>query len=715
MNASTGTETAPSSTRGVQLTPDQLEALKPHVIALDDGRLGREATPHPQTAKRFTTVEADIDAIFRTHLPAFIEEKGLGTVPIVLYAHGGLVGVEAGFATAHQQVQWWKDNGVYPIHFVWKSGAMTAIWDAIGRWVTGGSRGPLGDAKDFLIEKGARAIGGEPVWRDMKLDAAASSDKAGGARVFVTKLREWMKDNPDRASIHALGHSAGSIFHAHLVPVALEAGIPRFETVTFLAPAVRMDTFRTLLLPHTDKIGKLTIFTMTEKAELDDNCFTHYGKSLLCLVSAAFEPNPGTRILGLHKDIQADGAVRHLLEGPAGELVLTPNKNSGDRASGADSHGGFDNDPRTMESVLLRVTGLKKPKAPFPSGARSTDPLGDVVVPESPRGTTGKTALCVGIDDYKQPSDRLKGAVEDTQSWGEVLRGAGFTVTTLTNSDATRANILGALFRMVTTAAPDDVLVFQYAGHGTFVTDERGGDEKDGKDEAICPVDFREGQLILDDDLARIWDLLPDRVSLTIFFDSCHSGNGSRRVSESEVSLPRGVELTSEDEYEFRAARGMAAPKGKDEALERVKDSETDTTPEPAGETSRQREVLFAACESHELAWETNGQGDFTRTVAPLLAEHIGKVSNRAFFEKIAATFDAHRQTPSFTALDEHSEALLLSRGGKADERTDDGGVSEAGPDGPAAVLSGLAAPSGSRKDAAVAQILRGLADLIES
>lgn len=704
-----------STSRAVQLTPDQLKALKPHVITLDDGRLGREATPDPQTAKQFSTVEADIDAIFKTHLPAFIEEKGLGTVPIVLYAHGGLVDEEAGFATAHQQVQWWKDNGVYPIHFVWKTGALTAIWDAIGRFVTGGTRGFFEEAKDKLIEEGARALGGEQVWLDMKLDAAASSDSAGGARKFATKLRQWMKNNPDRASLHAVGHSAGSIFHSHLLPVAFGAGIAKFETVTFLAPAVRMDTFRTLLLPHADRIGNLAIFTMTEQAELDDNCFNVYGKSLLYLVSASFEKNRQTPILGLHKDIKADAAVKGLLDGPRGELILTPNKNSGPTASGAASHGSFNDDRRTMESVLLRITGRDKPLKPFPTSARMPDPFENVVVPDSPRGLGGRTALCVGIDEYTQPSDRLKGAVEDAQLWGSTLRSAGFKVTPLTNKDATRENILGALFQMVTTASPGDVLVYQYAGHGTHAPDEEGGDEenKDKEDEATCPVDFREGQLILDDDLARIWDLIPDGVSLTIFFDSCHSGDGARRVTPGDESLPRGVELTAQDELEFRAARGMAAPRGKGSALKAVKDSEPDTVVEPAGEAPPQREILFAACTSSELAWETNGQGDFTGAVAPLLAQHIGQVSNQAFFDVIKANFDAHRQNPTFTAPDRLAEAPLLAEsaspsGGAAVEKPGGAGGTAGTPD---------RAPetNGSKRDAAIAKILRGVADLVES
>ena len=80
------------------------------------------------------------------------------------------------------------------------------------------------------------------------------------------------------------------------------------------------------------------------------------------------------------------------------------------------------------------------------------------------------------------------------------------------------------------------MLALQYAGHGTTVPDLDGDeaveDSRTGSlvDEAICPVDFAAGNLIVDDDLGEIWDLLPSGVSLTMFFDSCHSGGSQREL-----------------------------------------------------------------------------------------------------------------------------------------------------------------------------------------
>lgn len=61
-------------------------------------------------------------------------------------------------------------------------------------------------------------------------------------------------------------------------------------------------------------------------------------------------------------------------------------------------------------------------------------------------------------------------------------------------------------------------------GHGGQTLD-LDGDEEDGYDEVIYPVDFRNAGHIVDDDmhLIMVRPLLPG-VRLTAIFDSCHSG-----------------------------------------------------------------------------------------------------------------------------------------------------------------------------------------------
>ncbi len=68
-----------------------------------------------------------------------------------------------------------------------------------------------------------------------------------------------------------------------------------------------------------------------------------------------------------------------------------------------------------------------------------------------------------------------------------------------------------------------------YSGHGTQVKDE-DGDESDGCDEAIVPVDAKKKGCILDDDINRfIKDGGNTQVALII--DSCCSGTITRSIS----------------------------------------------------------------------------------------------------------------------------------------------------------------------------------------
>ncbi|KMU72668.1 metacaspase [Coccidioides immitis RMSCC 3703] len=92
-------------------------------------------------------------------------------------------------------------------------------------------------------------------------------------------------------------------------------------------------------------------------------------------------------------------------------------------------------------------------------------------------------------------------------------------------SQPTKANILRAMHWLVKDARPNDSLFFHYSGHGGQ-TPDLDGDEDDGYDEVIYPVDFRNAGHIVDDEMHRIMVRpLPAGVRLTAIFDSCHSGS----------------------------------------------------------------------------------------------------------------------------------------------------------------------------------------------
>lgn len=98
---------------------------------------------------------------------------------------------------------------------------------------------------------------------------------------------------------------------------------------------------------------------------------------------------------------------------------------------------------------------------------------GQVLAQNTPR----KLALLVGINRYDDPRwNLLNGAIYDTQLQRELLiHRFGFNpsdILTLTDSDATRENILQAFQEhLIKWAKPGDVVVFHFSGHGSQVAD----------------------------------------------------------------------------------------------------------------------------------------------------------------------------------------------------------------------------------------------------
>jgi len=143
-----------------------------------------------------------------------------------------------------------------------------------------------------------------------------------------------------------------------------------------------------------------------------------------------------------------------------------------------------------------------------------------------------KKALLVGIN-YFQTKSELKGCINDVKNVKEFLLQNGFkdsgpTMTVLTDNNPaampTRNNIISACMWLTHDNQPGDTLFFHYSGHGGQVEDT-SGDESDGMDETILPVDFQKNGQIIDDHLhVLLVQSLQAGVKLIAIFDSCHSG-----------------------------------------------------------------------------------------------------------------------------------------------------------------------------------------------
>jgi len=133
---------------------------------------------------------------------------------------------------------------------------------------------------------------------------------------------------------------------------------------------------------------------------------------------------------------------------------------------------------------------------------------------------SNKNALLVGCN-YLGTPNQLSGCVNDVNDIKRQIVTYGFNIVTITDADATRANIITAFTNLLVNSKPGDVLFFAFSGHGAFSVDPNSV-QTEGGDEYIVTVDMRS---IADFEFnAIIQTNLKKGVTLFAMFDSCHSG-----------------------------------------------------------------------------------------------------------------------------------------------------------------------------------------------
>lgn len=357
-----------------------LSELRPHVVSIgNDGAL----CSHGDIGTSAAAVREVLSSDF-ARITANWKKKR-----IVLYAHGGLVSQGDALQMVSELRKPMLEAECYPLAFIWK----TDYWTTLSNMLADATRrrrpeGVLDSMKDFMLDRLddaleplARVLTGKASWGEMKENALmATSTVDGGARLVAQLVAELVRD--EEVELHIVGHSAGSIFHAPLLqyltsegpirtgPLASAKlkglGVP-VATCTLWAPACTVQLFKQTYLPaiQSNKIGRFALFTLTDKAEQDDNCAHLYNKSLLYLVSHAFEataripllqPN-GEEILGMSKFVEKDADLQAMFKKAPADWVTSPNNEPlGSRnASTARHHGDFDNDIATVQATLARI------------------------------------------------------------------------------------------------------------------------------------------------------------------------------------------------------------------------------------------------------------------------------------------------------------------------------------------------------------------------
>lgn len=239
-------------------------------------------------------------------------------------------------------------------------------------------------------------------------------------------------------------------------------------------------------------------------------------------------------------------------------------------------------------------------------------------------------ALCIG-NNYPGTDSELSGCVNDAHDWADLLAREGYDVTVLTETP--KAVAVERLKAMVAKAGWGDRIVFTYSGHGSWIPD-RSGDEADHRDEVMCMADFRNGGLLVDDEIQQIFSALKSGVGALTLSDSCFSASVNRVVGP----VVKGT------------SRFMSPAKFTDLTERQVEEMEKAVPSLPRPTTS-----LISGCADVEFsydAWfenDTRANGAFTRAA---IDTYQRGASLARWYNRIREQLpsDAYPQSPELTA-----------------------------------------------------------------
>ena len=164
---------------------------------------------------------------------------------------------------------------------------------------------------------------------------------------------------------------------------------------------------------------------------------------------------------------------------------------------------------------------------------------------------TNSKALLFGIN-YKTSSCPLNGCINDVHNMTDYLKSKNITniecYTDESNyNDVTGYGIMRHLSKLAleTWSQNLDFVWIHYSGHGCQMKDNNG-DEVDGYDECICPVDYDKTGVIPDDYIRYYLNNMNPKTRVVCVFDCCHSG--------SIADLPYIYKSKSERTLENKAA-----------------------------------------------------------------------------------------------------------------------------------------------------------------
>ena len=217
--------------------------------------------------------------------------------------------------------------------------------------------------------------------------------------------------------------------------------------------------------------------------------------------------------------------------------------------------------------------------------------------------TTKSVALLFGLNYKSVPGSQLNGCINDIRNTAVFLKDTlKFAEVNQFDDEVhfdqcTALGIVSNLNKLGLRSWAEnlDLVWIHYSGHGTYIRDSNG-DERDGRDECLCPVDYTKSGFIRDDDIAVLLSRFNPRTKVIFIADCCHSGtigdlkfrwvDRSRKISEntrvvcnSPVTMISGCmdKQTSADAWLADPSGQMQAQGALTNALLRVLKEDTKT------------------------------------------------------------------------------------------------------------------------------------------
>ncbi|KAA1472307.1 hypothetical protein DENSPDRAFT_173021 [Dentipellis sp. KUC8613] len=266
----------------------------------------------------------------------------------------------------------------------------------------------------------------------------------------------------------------------------------------------------------------------------------------------------------------------------------------------------------------------------------NTPPQPEVIETKAPR----LFALVVGVNQYRSSSVRnLLGAVPDADSINqyltEELRVPPSQIRNLRDGEATRAAIIDGIRALTDDPKinSNDPVFIYFAGHGATTKTPEGWEAGGPKIQMLIPHDHdcvvagKTIHGIPDRTIGVLLERLAKKKgnNVSVIFDCCHSGSGTRTDEIDSSYLVRGIEIKK------------PVPSDLDKEIwSQAADDRATVVAAGFLQSGLRSHVLLAACGAAETAQERDGRGVFTKSfLETIISTGADKLTYRDIIQRI--------------------------------------------------------------------------------